>query len=129
MSGVHGSAFVLKIALIPRITVGKETPTRASTFATNRSAWRPIGTGWLKNVIENNGTAAASPGIRLRGETDGLVFEKNTIRDTRDRGSRTQTVGILIEPQAGELTLRDNAIETDAPIEDQRPDAARPQPK
>jgi polygalacturonase len=83
----------------------------------------------VDNVIENNGTAAASPGIRIRGETNDLIFEKNTIRDTRDRGSRTQTVGILVEPQAGELTLHGNTIEADVPIEDQRPDAARPQPK
>jgi polygalacturonase len=83
----------------------------------------------VENLIENNGTVVASPGIRIRGETNGLVFEKNTIRDTRDRGSRTQTVGILVEPQAGQLTLRDNTIEADIPIEDQRPDAVRPQPK
>jgi len=83
----------------------------------------------VENLIENNGTVAASPGIRIRGETNGLVFEKNTIRDTRDRGSRTQKVGILVEPQAGQLTLRDNTIEADVPIEDQRPDATRPQPK
>jgi hypothetical protein len=74
-----------------------------------------------ENVIENNGAAAKSPGIRVRGETNGLVFEKNTIRDSRDRGSRTQTVGILIEPKVGEVTLRDNVIEAEAPIEDRRP--------
>lgn len=74
----------------------------------------------LENVIENNGTAAASPGIRIRGETHSLVFEKNTIRDTRAPGSRTQTVGILIESQAGEMTLRDNTIEADVAVEDLR---------
>jgi polygalacturonase len=74
----------------------------------------------VENLIENNGTAKASPAIRIRGATNELVFEKNTIRDTRDRGNRTQTVGVLIEPQAGELTLRDNTIEADVPIEDQR---------
>jgi hypothetical protein len=49
-----------------------------------------------------------------------LVFEKNTIRDTRAAGSRTQTVGILIESQVGEVTLRDNEIETDTAVEDRR---------
>ena len=74
-----------------------------------------------ENLVENNGAATKSPGIRIRGATHGVVFEKNTIRDTRDAGSRTQTVGILVEPKVGELTLRDNAIEADTPIEDRRP--------
>lgn len=74
----------------------------------------------IENVIENNGTAAPSPGIRVRGATNGLVFEKNTIRDTRAAGSRTQTVGILIESQVGEVTLRDNEIEADTAVEDCR---------
>ena len=77
-----------------------------------------------ENVIENNGTAEPSPGIRIRGTTNGLVFEKNTIRDTKAPGSRTQTVGILIEPQVGEVTLHDNVIEADVAIEDRRVDKA-----
>ncbi len=74
----------------------------------------------IENVIEDNGTAAPSPGIRIRGATGGLVFEKNTIRDTRVPGSRTQTVGIVIEPQVGEVTVRDNTIEAEVAIEDRR---------
>jgi len=79
----------------------------------------------VENVIEDNGAAEPSPGIRIRGVADGLVFERNTIRDTRDAGSKTQTVGILIEHEVGEVTVRDNAIETDVPIEDKRADDSR----
>jgi parallel beta-helix repeat protein len=79
----------------------------------------------VENVIENNGTAAPSPGIRIRGATNGLVFEKNTIRDTRSPGTRTQTVGILMEPQVGEVTVRENTIEADVAVEDGRPRDAR----
>ncbi len=74
----------------------------------------------IENVIENNGSAQPSAGIRIRGETNALVFERNTIRDTREGGLRTQTVGILIEPQVGEVTLIDNTIEADLPIDDRR---------
>lgn len=74
----------------------------------------------VANIIEDNGTAAASPGIRIRGATDGLVFEQNLIRDTRASGSRTQTVGILVEAQVGDLTLQDNTIEADVAVEDHR---------
>ncbi len=63
---------------------------------------------------------ADAAGIRIRGETNALVFERNTIRDTREGGLKTQTVGILIEPQVGELTLIDNTIEADLPIDDRR---------
>jgi polygalacturonase len=75
----------------------------------------------VENTIENNGATAKSPGVRIRGATNELVFEKNTIRDTRDGDRRTQTVGILIEPKVGALTLRDNTIAADVPIEDRRP--------
>jgi hypothetical protein len=74
----------------------------------------------IENVIENNGSAQPSAGIRIRGETNALVFERNTIRDTREGGLMTQTVGILIEPQVGEVTLIDNTIEADLPIDDRR---------
>lgn len=80
----------------------------------------------IENVIENNGTAAPSPGIRIGGATGGLVFEKNTIRDTRAPGSRTQTVGIVMEPQVGEVTVRDNTIEAERAIEDRRPRDSAP---
>ncbi|MCA9157111.1 MAG: hypothetical protein KDA72_02215 [Planctomycetales bacterium] len=35
------------------------------------------------NMIEDNGTNGSAAGTRIRGETDGLVFENNVIRDTR----------------------------------------------
>jgi len=79
----------------------------------------------VENVIENNGTAAPSPGIRIRGATSGLVFERNTIRDTRVPGSRTQKAGIVIEPQAGEVTLQDNTIDAEVAVEDLRPGGGR----
>lgn len=75
----------------------------------------------LENVIEDNGSAEPSPGIRVRGETNGLVFEKNIIRDTRTGSERTQKIGILIEAQAGDVTLNDNEIQADVPVEDRRP--------
>lgn len=72
------------------------------------------------NVIEDNGTKGTAAGIRIRGETDGLVFENNSIRDTRPSAKRTQTVGVLIEKQVGTVTLRDNDIEAGKPIDDKR---------
>jgi parallel beta-helix repeat protein len=74
-----------------------------------------------ENVIEDNGTEDEAAGIRIRGETNGLVFRKNVIRDTRSDGSATQTVGILIEETVGELKLDENKIEADTPIDDRRP--------
>jgi hypothetical protein len=72
------------------------------------------------NVIENNGTISSAAGIRVRGETDGLVFEDNTIRDTRSDSSQTQTTGILIEDRVGKVTLRENQIEATKAIDDRR---------
>ena len=75
------------------------------------------------NVIEDNGTKGSSAGIRIRGETDGLVFENNTIRDTRSDSAQTQTVGVLIEDRVGRVTLEGNTIDAQTPITDQRPAA------
>lgn len=72
------------------------------------------------NVIENNGAKGEAAGIRIRGETAGLVFENNSIRDTRPLAERTQTVGLLIEDQVGTVTLDGNKIQADKPIEDRR---------
>jgi hypothetical protein len=74
----------------------------------------------IENLIENNGSAEQAAGIRIRGETNALVFERNTIRDTRQGGLMTQTTGILIEPQVGEVTLIENTIEATLPIDDRR---------
>lgn len=73
-----------------------------------------------ENVIENNGAEAETAGIRIRGETNDLVFRNNTIRDTRDDGQKTQTVGILIEETVGKVTLDGNTIEAKKEIEDHR---------
>ncbi|MCA9132380.1 MAG: right-handed parallel beta-helix repeat-containing protein [Planctomycetales bacterium] len=72
------------------------------------------------NVIEDNGANGPAAGIRIRGETDGLIFENNSIRDTRAASDRTQSVGFLIEDQVGTVTLRNNEIEAETPIEDKR---------
>ena len=73
------------------------------------------------NIIENNGTGGEAAGIRIRGQTSDLVFKNNTIRDTRAEASRTQTVGILIEEQVGQVFLEGNKIEAKTQIDDRRP--------
>jgi parallel beta-helix repeat protein len=72
------------------------------------------------NIIENNGTGGQAAGIRIRGETNDLVFANNTIRDTRPEASQTQTVGIRVEEKAGKVTLESNTIEAKTKIEDRR---------
>jgi polygalacturonase len=79
----------------------------------------------VENVIENNGEQPGSAAIRIRGETNDLLFENNTVRDTRPSQERTQTVGILIEDRVGEVTLKDNEIDAERPIEDQRAAASK----
>ena len=73
------------------------------------------------NVIEDNGAKGSAAGIRIRGETDGLVFENNSIRDTRQGAARTQSTGVLIEQQVGSVTLRNNQIEARNEVDDRRP--------
>lgn len=72
------------------------------------------------NRIENNGGRGEAAGIRVRGQTANLVFKNNIIRDTRPPGAQKQTVGIRIEPQAGEVALEGNTVEARTPIDDQR---------
>jgi len=72
------------------------------------------------NVIEDNGAGGPAAGIRVRGETNDLVFVNNTICDTRLDGSQTQTTGIRIEEKAGPVTLENNKIEAKTKIEDRR---------
>jgi hypothetical protein len=74
----------------------------------------------IENIIEDNGVTQESAGIRIRGETNDLVLARNTIRDTRRQGQRSQTVGIRIESQVGNLTLIANSIDADNPIDDHR---------
>ncbi|MFB3786360.1 MAG: right-handed parallel beta-helix repeat-containing protein [bacterium] len=73
-----------------------------------------------ENLIENNGTKEGGAGIRIRGETNGLEFVKNIIRDTRPAGKQTQTVGIKIEEKAGDVRLQDNELEAQEAIADLR---------
>ncbi len=73
------------------------------------------------NIIENNGTKGEAAGIRIRGQTNDLVFKNNTIRDTRPKESQTQTVGIQIEETVGEVVLEGNTIEAQTAIDDKRP--------
>jgi hypothetical protein len=79
----------------------------------------------VDNVIEDNGTKRAAAGIRIRGETSGLIFEGNTIRDTRQGSTRSQVTGILIEESAGDVSLINNQIDAPTPVHDRR-DSARP---
>lgn len=74
-----------------------------------------------ENIIENNGTGGEAAGICIRGQTNELVFRNNTIRDTRPKGSQTQTVGIRIEEKAGKIILEGNTIEAKTQIDDRRP--------
>ncbi len=73
-----------------------------------------------ENVIENNGAGGQAAGIRIRGETNDLIFRNNVIRDTRPDASQTQTVGIRIEEQVGRVVLDGNKIEAKTSIDDRR---------
>jgi parallel beta-helix repeat protein len=73
-----------------------------------------------ENVIENNGTGGKAAGIRIRGHTNDLVFQNNTIRDTRSGPAQTQTVGILIEENVRQVILQDNKIDAQIRIDDRR---------
>ena len=73
-----------------------------------------------KNLIENNGLKRAVAGIRVRGETRGLIFKDNIIRDTRATSERKQLVGISLEEKVGEASLEGNTIEATTQLEDKR---------
>ena len=73
-----------------------------------------------ENVIENNGVGGEVAGIRIRGQTNDLVFINNVIRDTRPTESQTQTVGIRIEEQVGWVSLDGNTIEAKVKVDDRR---------
>ncbi len=74
-----------------------------------------------ENTIENNGTNGKAAGIRIRGHTNDLVFTDNIIRDTRSGTAKTQTVGILIEENVGQVILQGNEIDAETEIDDRRP--------
>lgn len=73
-----------------------------------------------ENVIENNGVGQEVAGIRIRGQTNNLVFKNNFIRDTRPTESQTQTIGIRIEEQVGWVSLDGNTIEAKVKVDDRR---------
>ncbi|MFC1633379.1 nitrous oxide reductase family maturation protein NosD [Planctomycetota bacterium] len=73
-----------------------------------------------ENIIENNGVGKEAAGIRIRGQTNDLVFKNNVIRDTRPSESQTQTVGIRIEEQVGQIILEGNTIKAKVKIDDRR---------
>ena len=81
------------------------------------------------NVIEDNGQKGSAAGLRIRGETDGLVFENNAIRDTRQDSEQTQTTGVLIEKQVGKVSLQGNQINARTSVEDQRAKGPEAKPK
>jgi len=72
------------------------------------------------NLIEDNGAEKDTAGIRIRGETNELIFKNNTIRDTRPKERQTQTVGIRIDEKVGEVVLEGNTIEAKTRIDDRR---------
>ncbi len=74
----------------------------------------------VDNVIENNATSGEGAGIRVRGEVQDLVFQNNTIRDTRKGQARTQSVGIHIEERVGAVTLEGNQVEAEEKLIDLR---------
>jgi len=73
-----------------------------------------------ENIIENNGADGQAAGIRIRGQTNDLLFKNNTIVDTRAKGAQTQTVGICIEESVGKVILEGNKIEAETEIDDRR---------
>jgi hypothetical protein len=78
------------------------------------------------NVIENNGRQDEVAGVRIRGETRGLILKNNVIRDTRPPADRRQTIGLQVEERAGALTLEGNSIDAKTQIKDQRQPARGP---
>ena len=60
-----------------------------------------------QNVIEDNGEC----GLYVDGHTTDLLFEDNTIRDTRRGSARTQQVGIVVGENADRVRAVSNRIE------------------
>jgi parallel beta-helix repeat protein len=74
----------------------------------------------VDNTIENNGASKGTAGIRVEGATNGLVFQGNTVRDTRQADDQTQTIGVMLDDQVGQVTLAGNRIEAERTVEDRR---------
>ncbi len=60
-----------------------------------------------QNVIEDNGDC----GVSIDGETADLLFEENTIGDTRSGDARTQRVGIVAGRKAARIRCLRNRVE------------------
>ncbi len=63
------------------------------------------------NKIVDNGGAERGYGVLVRKENNDLVFENNTIEDTRQGEARTQRYGIFVEKGSHGLTLTDNTLQ------------------
>jgi hypothetical protein len=74
----------------------EEKPTNAGSRNTFR-----------QNMIEDN----AGHGVCIEGHTTDLLFEENTIRDTRVGSARTQRVGIWAGPHTARIRALRNRIE------------------
>ncbi len=73
------------------------------------------------NLIENNGSGdGTAAGIRIRGETRDILIKNNLIRDTRPKGSQTQSIGIRIDEKVGPVQLQKNSIVAETSIRDER---------
>jgi len=59
-----------------------------------------------QNVIEDNGDC----GVFVAGQTTDLLFEANTIRDTRAANARTQRIGICVGEQAARVRAVRNRV-------------------
>jgi len=102
-----------------RHNVARQNKQNGIFFRNESLGMAPHRNRFEENTIEDNGGAE----IRIRGEVNGLTFVKNTVRDTRADAEEKPTVGILIEERAGDLSLQDNTIQAQVPIEDKRPSA------
>lgn len=76
----------------------------ADRNAPDRNAFRA-------NVIENNGPATEpSYQIRVEGETTNVVLQGNTIRDTRNTGTKHESVAIYLGPKVGHIACQNNTF-------------------
>jgi parallel beta-helix repeat protein len=79
-----------------------------------------------ENTIENNGQNRDVAGIRVRGETQGVVLKNNIIRDSREGAQKKQTIGVQVEEKAGPVTLQQNNIDAKVELKDLRADKNDP---
>ena len=63
---------------------------------------------WLKEAVPNDTLMGC--GVYVNGITKDLVFENNTIRETREGDARLQCRGIVMEPNVENICLKYNTI-------------------